>query len=202
MRAKHSDLADSTNRSAKAFKLGLHAGRREAFPMRPKEGFPRHLRPALRCRLDAAVLEDRFDRVAGNLVADALQPAADPSVAPRRVLGRHPHDERRNVRLRARTTGASRVRAVVFLGHKAPIPTQDRLRCDDTGHTRQPAPAEDVAFHRQAASLVVGEAQASRSVRGAEDAVLHKQIVNDRLLRTEVRNRRNAERFVMRGLVL
>ena len=27
MRSRHSDLADSTNRAANAFKLGLHAGR-------------------------------------------------------------------------------------------------------------------------------------------------------------------------------
>ena len=47
---------------------------------------------------------------------------------------------------------------------------------------RQAASAENAAFHGQAASLVVGEAQPSGSVRGAEDPVLLEQVVNDRLL--------------------
>ena len=47
---------------------------------------------------------------------------------------------------------------------------------------REAASAENVAFHGQAAALVVGEAQPSGSVRGAEDPVLLEQVVDDRLL--------------------
>ena len=47
------------------------------------------------------------------------------------------------------------------------------------GHIRQAASAEDHAFDGQAAPLVVGEAQPSGSVRGAEDPVLLEQVVDD-----------------------
>jgi hypothetical protein len=47
---------------------------------------------------------------------------------------------------------------------------------------RQAASPEDNAFHGQAAALVVGEAQPSGSVRGAEDSVLLEQVVDDGLL--------------------
>jgi hypothetical protein len=42
--------------------------------------------------------------------------------------------------------------------------------------------AEDVAFHGETASLVVGQTQSSGPVHRAEDAVLLEQVVNDRLL--------------------
>jgi hypothetical protein len=41
------------------------------------------------------------------------------------------------------------------------------------------APAENLAFQRQAALLVVGEAQPSGTVRGAEDTVLLEEVVDD-----------------------
>ena len=115
-------------------------------------------------------------------MADALQPAADPRVPPGWVLGRHAHDERRDIWLGARATKPSRLRAVVFLGDKAAIPPQDGVRRDDAGDGCKTAPAEDFAFHRQAAALVVGETQTSGSVRRAEHPILLEQIVNDRLL--------------------
>src|SRR6516164_10546570 len=66
----------------------------------------------------------------------------------------------------------SRLRAVVFLGDKAAIPPQDGVRCHDAGDGCKTAPAEDFAFHRQAAALVVGETQTSGSVRSAEHPIL------------------------------
>ena len=54
--------------------------------------------------------------------------------------------------------------------------------CDDAGDVRQATPAENLALHGQAASLVVGEPQSSRSLRRAEDTVLLEQVVDDRLL--------------------
>jgi len=55
-------------------------------PMRGEERLPRHVRAALRCRLNAVILEDRFDRVAGDVVTETLEPTADARVAPGRVL--------------------------------------------------------------------------------------------------------------------
>jgi hypothetical protein len=77
--------------------------------------------------------------------------------------------------------GASRLRAVVLLGDEPPIPT-DGVGCDDSGDVREAAPVEDLAFHGQAAPLVVGEAKPSRTVRCAEETVLLEQVANDRLL--------------------
>ena len=150
--------------------------------MSGEERLPRRLRAALRCGLDAVVLEDRFDRVPGDVVAEVLQPAADARVAPGRILVRHADDERGDVRLGARATGASRLRTVVLLGDEPPVPPQDRVGCHDAGDGREATTAEDVAFHGEAASLVVGQAQPSGTVRGAEDPVLLEQVVNDRLL--------------------
>ena len=93
------------------------------------------------------------------------------------VLGRHAHDERRDLWLGARATKPSRLRAVVLLGDKAAIPPQDGVRRDDAGDGCKTAPAEDFAFHRQAAALVVGETQTSGSVRRAEHPILLEQIV-------------------------
>jgi len=53
-----------------------------------------------------------------------------------------------------------------------------RNRCSACSGAR----TEDVAFHRETASLVVGEAQSPGTVHGAEDAILLDQVVNDRLL--------------------
>jgi hypothetical protein len=41
-----------------------------------------------------------------------------------------------------------------------------------------------LAFHGQAASLIVGEAQSSGLPRRPEDPILLEQVVNDRLLRS------------------
>ena len=56
------------------------------------------------------------------------------------------------------------------------------VRGDDAGDAHEPAPAEDLAFHGQAAALVVGEAESSGSLCRAKDPVFLKQVVNDRLL--------------------
>jgi hypothetical protein len=72
------------------------------------------------------------------------------------------------------------VRAVVFLRHERPIPP--RVRRDDADDARKTTPAEDPAFHRQAAPLVIGEAEPPRSMRCSQDSVLFEQVVNDSLL--------------------
>src|ERR1700730_7054053 len=91
-------------------------------PVSGQARLPGRFRAALRCRLDAVVFEDRFDRVARHVVAETLQPAADAGVIPGLILGRHAYDERCDIRFRARATGAARLRAVVLLGDEFPIP--------------------------------------------------------------------------------
>ena len=110
------------------------------------------------------------------------QAAANPRVAPGRILGRHADDERRDVRLGGRSTGAPRLRTVVLLGDESPIPAQDRVGCHDAGDGREVTTAEDVAFHGEAAPLIVGQAQSSRTVHRAKDTVLLEQVLNHCLL--------------------
>ena len=133
-------------------------------------------------RFNAVILEDRFDRIAGNVVPEVLQRAADTCVAPRRVLVRQACDERREIRRCARATRAAHLRAVVLLGDQQTIPAQDRIGGDDAGDVGEAPSAEDVAFHGQAASLVVGEANPLGTVRRAENPVLLAKVVNDGLL--------------------
>ena len=133
-------------------------------------------------RLDAVVRENCLDRVAGNVVADGLQSATDPRVPPRRIFGRHAHDERGDVRLRARTTRALRLRTVVLLGDEPAIPPQDRVRSHDSGNRRESAPAKHFAFHGETAALVVGEAPSAGWLRRPKNSVLLEQVLDDRLL--------------------
>src|SRR5262245_36734017 len=94
-----------------------------------------------------------------DLVAEVLQPPADAGISPGWILVRHAHGERRDVRLRRRSTRAARLRTVVVLGDECAVPPQDRVGCHDAGHAREVTTAEDAAFHGEPASLVVGQAQ-------------------------------------------
>lgn len=128
------------------------------------------------------VLQDRFDRVPSDVVAEVLQSATNTRVAPGRILVRHAHDQRSDVRLGSRATRAPRLRTVVLRGDESPVPTQDGVRCHDARDSREVPTAEDAAFHGETASLIVGQAQSSGTAHRAEDAVLLEQVVNDRLL--------------------
>jgi hypothetical protein len=90
--------------------------------------------------------------------------------------------ERGDVRLGGRATRPPRLRRVLLLGDESPVATHDRVRCHDARDSREVTTAEDVAFHGETASLVVGQAQSSGTVHCAENAILLDQVVNDRLL--------------------
>ena len=150
--------------------------------MRGEERLPGRLRAALRCRLNAVILEDRFDRVACDVVAEALQPAANARVAPGRIFDGHANDDRGDIRRRGRATGSPFLCTVVLRGDQSPIPPQDGVGCHDTSDGRELPTAEDLALYGQPTSLVIREAETSGTVCGAEDAILLQQVVNDRLL--------------------
>src|SRR5262245_33775572 len=128
---------------------GEEIGRREPVPVSGEERFPRRARAALWCRLDAVVLEDRLNGVAGDVVAERLEPTADARVPPGRVLLCHAEDQRDEVRVGAGATRTSRGRAIVFLRHERPIPPQDRVRCYDADDACKATPADGLAFHGQ-----------------------------------------------------
>ena len=62
-----------------------------AAPVNLQEGLPGH--PTGWGWLDSFFREDSLDGVSTNLVAEVAQVAADPGVAPARILLRHPNDE-------------------------------------------------------------------------------------------------------------
>src|SRR5262249_1192292 len=145
---------------------GEEVGRRQAVPMSGEERLPGRLRAALGCGLDAVVPEDSLDRVAGDFVAEAVQPAADSRVAPRRVLRRHRGHERGDVGRGAGATGGSRLRAGVLLGDEAAVPTEDRVRGDYACDVREATATEGLSLDSQAAPLVVSEPELAGSALG------------------------------------
>lgn len=126
--------------------------------------------------------EDRLDRVSSDVVAEVLQAATNTRVPPSRILVRHARDERRDVRLGGRATRAPRLRTVVFRGDESPVPAQDRVGCHDAGDGCEVTTAEEMTFHGETASLVVGQRQASGTVQRAKDAVFLEQVVDNCLL--------------------
>ena len=171
-------------------------GRRQAVPMSGEERLPGRLRAVLGCGLDAVVLEDSLDRVAGDFVAEALQRAADSRVAPGRVLVRHAGHEHGNVRLGAGATGDALLRAGVFLGDEPAVPTKNRVRGDDAHDVPEATPTQRLSLHRQAAPLVVSEPEPAATALRAQHAVLLEQVVDDRccwrLTQPESRRRKKA----------
>src|SRR4030095_6661310 len=109
--------------------------------------------------LNAVILEDRFECVARDVVTEALQPAADACVAPRRIFDRHANHDRGDIRGRGRATGSPFLRTVVLRGDQLPIPPPDGVGCHDTSDGRELPTAEGPALYGQPTSLVVREAQ-------------------------------------------
>ena len=66
----------------------------------------------------------------------------------------------------------------VLLGDQLPVPAEDRVRRDDTGHLHQCAPAKSLAAHRKSTALGVCEPKRSGTTLLAEDAILLSEIVD------------------------
>src|SRR5262245_19793551 len=150
--------------------------------MSGEERLPGRLRAALGSGLDAVVPEDSLDRVAGDFVAEAVQPAADSRVAPGGLLGRHADHERDDVRRGAGATGGARRRAGVLVGDEPAVPTEDRVRGADACDVPEAPATESLSLPSQAAPLVVSEPEPAGTALRAQHAVLFEQVVDDRLL--------------------
>ena len=68
--------------------------------------------------------------------------------------------------------------AVVLLGDQPPVPAEDRVRSDDTGHLHQCAPAKSLAAHRKSTALGVCEPKRSGTTLLVEDPILLSEIVD------------------------
>ena len=124
------------------------------------------------------VVQDPLDRVPGDVVAEIGERAADPRVAPRRILPRHPYDEFGHRPGRHRPSPTPAGTAIVLLGDQPPVPAENRVRRDDACHLTHDPPAEFLASHRESTALGVGQAKRSRTTMLPEDAILLPEIVD------------------------
>ena len=130
------------------------------------------------------VLQDPLHRVPGDFVTEVGQRTLDPRVAPLRILARHLHHKVSDVSARHQAASPSSRTAVVLLGDQLPVPAENRVRSDDTGHLHQCAPAKSLAAHRKSTALGVCEPKRSGTTLLAEDAILLSEIVDQIVLVT------------------
>jgi len=140
---------------------GPHLGREEVcggdrVPVGGEKRPPGHR--ALRHGAHPLGPEDGGDRGPGDAMAEILQRALDPTVAPRRVLPRHSDAQLADLAEHARSADASSCDRP-FPRDELPAPPQDRVWRDQRGHLRQGAPAETMPGGREAAALEVGQPQ-------------------------------------------
>ncbi len=108
-------------------------------------------------------------------MADVLQRADDPRVAPRGILLGHPHHQAPDFREHA-STARRGLRVRPFPGNELPVPAQERISGDDRGDLTQPPTAQAVRPHGKPASIVIGQLQASASELPTQDTVLFNEI--------------------------
>jgi hypothetical protein len=161
---------------------GKEVGSREAGPVCEQERLPRRALTPLGGRVDPVILQDPLHRVPGDLVTEVGKRTLDPCVAPLRILARHTHYELSDLSERHRAASPSSRTAVVLLGDQPPVPAEDRVRGDDTGHLHQCAPAKSLAAHCESTALGVSEPKRSRTKLLAEDAILLSEIVDQIVL--------------------
>ena len=157
---------------------------RQALPVRLQERLPGHVPAPLGRRVDSVVVQDPLHRGPGDSVAEVRERAADPRVAPPRIVDRHPDHELGDVLSGHWSTSTSAGAAIVFLGDQSPVPTQDRIRGDDACDLRQDPPAEFVTAHSESTTLGVRQAKRPRAQVFSEDPILLPEIVDQIVLVT------------------
>ena len=157
---------------------------RQALPVRRQERLPGHVPAPLGRRVDSVVVQDPLHRGPGDSVAEVRERAADPRVAPPRIVDRHPDHELGDVLSGHWSTSTSAGAAIVFLGDQSPVPTQDRIRGDDARDLRQDPPAEFVTAHSESTTLGVRQAKRPRAQVFSEDPILLPEIVDQIVLVT------------------
>ena len=114
----------------------------------------------------------------GDVVAEVGERAADPRVAPRRILTRHPYDEFGHRPGCHRPSPTPAGTAIVLLGDQTPVPAENRVRRDEACHLTQDPPAECLAAHCESPALGVGQTKRSRTKMLPEDTILLPEIVD------------------------
>jgi hypothetical protein len=136
-------------------------------PVRVQERLPR--RRALRDRRQAGRFEDPPNRQAAHAVADVLQRALDPRVAPRRILLSHADDQSPDLEQHA-ASGSSAVRP--FPRDQLTMPAQQGVRRRDRGHLTQGRTTDSVRSGGQSTAIVITEAQSLLPELAPQEPVL------------------------------
>ena len=157
---------------------------RQALPVRLQERLPGHVPASLGRRVDSVGVQDPLHRGPGDSVAEVRERAADPRVAPPRIVDRHPDHELGDVLSGHWSTSTSAGAAIVFRGDQSPVPTQDRIRGDEARDLRQDPPAEFVTAHSESTTLGVRQAKRPRAQVFSEDPILLPEIVDQIVLVT------------------
>jgi hypothetical protein len=113
-------------------------------------------------------------------MADVLQRAEDPRVAPRGILLGHAHHQTPDLREHARTTAAP-LRIRPLARNQLPMPTENRVGCDNHGDITKAATAQSVSVHRQPTAFHIRQSYPAPHVP-AQDAVLFDQVRHSVLL--------------------
>ena len=112
-------------------------------------------------------------------MAKISQRALDAVVTPGWVLTGHAQYEFNNLVWSGRPPDlVASPTLVPFGSHQFPMPAQDRIRSYDSGNLLQHLPAEDLAFDRQTAPLVIVEQDAFLAELFFEDLVLSTQVLD------------------------
>jgi hypothetical protein len=123
-------------------------------------------------------LEDIGDGAASDLMPQIGQCALDSRIPPRSILERHAQDEIDDSLHEARPTGPTPV-AVVPLGrHQFPVPSQERVRCDQGLKFVQNLASKRVGFSGESAAFGIGEANAPPAQALLEHAVLFLEVLD------------------------
>ena len=118
------------------------------------------------------------DRRTADAVAQVLQRALNARVAPRRVLSRHPNDQRSKVCLQASgTAAAGAIRP--FARHQLAVPAQNGVRRHDGRDLREQPATEPVSQFGEASALAVVETQALPGEPGLQQSILFAQERDD-----------------------
>ena len=145
--------------------------------VRLQEGPP--ARRPVRAWLDAVVLERGRDGGLANAVAELLELALDAQVAPTGVLAGHANDQLPDHLHDAGAAKSLLVGVGVVRCDQPSVPPQDRVRGDDGCEAVEDAAAQRLALGREAAALVVRQAESLPAELLLQHAVLFGQVVYD-----------------------
>ena len=136
---------------------GEEIGGGKGVPVTLKKLRPCRPSPAKRCRFDTVLFQDPLHRVRRDLVAQVGHSSLDSSVAPRRARLGHAHDQLLDFRRDGRTPRlTTRVRP--FPRDELTMPSEDRIRGDQSCHFREEFPSKLFPLGREPSTLLVAQA--------------------------------------------